>query len=190
MPAVTDKACTAASGCPLCGKNLPRKLLITATAFVLLFILCFLAKDQIVAFLLKPVINPTPEGPRVLVTSLYDAFTVKFAASAAMAFVLTAPVVIYQFFRLLSPGLYHKKIIYIVFTAVVCLLFLAAEFRISRGFGITELQWMNIQINLGVKGYIEYIATRMVAFAFIFPAFLFLSKGLLNIAKRRKDVNG
>ena len=149
-------------------------------------IVAFIFRDQIIQFLVLPlpdqasaVIGHT--GHKLFVLGLAEGFTVYLKLSLAGGFLLALPVILYQTWAFVSPGLYAREKKYAVpFIFVGIVLFLAG---ITLGYVVLRfpVQWLiNIASDnfiplIGADSYFTFVAFFMLAFGIVFEIPLVLT---------------
>lgn len=71
--------------------------------------LCYMKAEQIYRFLLSPLLSHLPGHSRMVFTELTEAFLTYFKVALWGGFLLASPVIFYQMWRFVSPGLYRKE---------------------------------------------------------------------------------
>ena len=71
--------------------------------------LCYNWKEQIFAALMAPLTRNLPGSSHMIFTELTEAFLTYFKVALWGGFVLASPVIFYQLWRFVSPGLYRKE---------------------------------------------------------------------------------
>jgi len=77
--------------------------------FSIAFVCCYIVSDSIISCLFYPVKQALPEGSTMVFTALTEGFMAYLKVAFWSALVLTAPVIIYQAWRFLAPGLYENE---------------------------------------------------------------------------------
>ena len=72
-------------------------------------VLCYSRVDSIYRALLSPLTERLPGGSRLIFTELTEAFLTYFKLALWGGFVLASPVIFYQAWRFVGPGLYRKE---------------------------------------------------------------------------------
>ena len=86
------------------------RLLKAMLAVGICFVPCAYYMNQIFTFVAKPLINKLPSGATIIATSVVAPFTVPFKLALLLAVGLAMPVVLYQAWAFVAPGLYkHEK---------------------------------------------------------------------------------
>lgn len=71
--------------------------------------LCYTKAEQIYRLLLAPLLTHLPGDSRMIFTELTEAFLTYFKVALWGGFLLASPVIFYQMWRFVSPGLYRKE---------------------------------------------------------------------------------
>jgi sec-independent protein translocase protein TatC len=155
------------------------RILKTLIAIVVGGIIAFFFRDQIIQFLVLPLPDQASaalgihNGHKLITTGLAEGFTVYLKLSLAAGILLAIPVLLYQTWAFVSPGLYAREKKYAVpFIFVGIVLFLAG---ISLGYIVLRfpVQWL---INIASDNFIELISADSY---FTFVAFFMLAFGIV-----------
>ncbi|MCU0593207.1 MAG: twin-arginine translocase subunit TatC [Desulfobacterales bacterium] len=73
------------------------------------FGLCYAFKETLFEILLYPLIRVMPEGGKLIFTGIPEAFFTYLKVSFLAGIILASPVLLYQFWMFVAPGLYHKE---------------------------------------------------------------------------------
>src|SRR5262249_43835892 len=86
------------------------RLIRAIVAVALAFIPCMFYSNQIFSFVATPLREKLPKGTQLIATSVMSPFLTPFKLSLFAAVFLAMPVVIYQLWAFVAPGLYrHEK---------------------------------------------------------------------------------
>lgn len=158
-------------------EELRQRIFKALIAVVLGAIVAFVFRIQIMNFLTLPLPKEAADvlgkGNRLVVTGLGDNFTVFLKLSIAVGILAAIPVILYQIWAFVSPGLYPKeKKTALPFVFVGIFLFLAG---IALGFVVLQypVQWL---INFGSSNFTELITADSY---FTFVAFFLLAFGIV-----------
>ncbi len=158
-------------------EELRQRIFKSLIAIVLGAIIAFIFRVQIMNFLTLPLPKEAADvlgkGNRLVITGLGDNFTVFLKLSIAVGILAAIPVVLYQIWAFVSPGLYPKeKKTALPFVFVGIFLFLAG---IALGFIVLQypVQWL---INFGSSNFTELITADSY---FTFVAFFLLAFGIV-----------
>jgi sec-independent protein translocase protein TatC len=73
------------------------------------FALCYGFKEQLFEILLHPLLKVMPDGGKLIFTGLPEAFFTYLKTSFLAGILLASPVLLYQFWMFVAPGLYKKE---------------------------------------------------------------------------------
>lgn len=88
-----------------------RRRLITILIYVASgFILCWFFREEIYRFVSRPIVAHLDEvGGKLIVTKLTEAFSLYLKVSIVAGIFLTAPLIIYQIWLFIAPGLFRRE---------------------------------------------------------------------------------
>jgi len=91
-------------------EELRRRLIYAVVAIVLGAIIAFLFSKQLFYFLAQPLVKILPPNQPMIFTALTEAFFTYFKVALLAGFFLACPIVFYQLWKFIAPGLYeHEK---------------------------------------------------------------------------------
>jgi sec-independent protein translocase protein TatC len=90
-------------------EELRRRLIICFVAVGVGFVICYFFAKQLFEILMHPLIQVMPPGERLIFTALPEAFITYLKVSLLGGIGLACPVIIYQFWRFIAPGLYKRE---------------------------------------------------------------------------------
>jgi len=106
-------------------EELRRRLIYAVVAIVLGAIIAFLFAKQLFYFLAQPLVKILPANQPMIFTALTEAFFTYFKVALLAGFFLASPVVFYQLWKFIAPGLYeHEKKFVIPFVIFATLFFI------------------------------------------------------------------
>ena len=172
------------------------RLLKSIISIFVMMVLCFLVSDQILDILLYPGQNIDPPVP-LQVLKVQTVFIIKLEIALFAGIILSLPVIFYQLWNFLAPGLHLKerKILpVIVFASVVCFLiggmfayFIIIPYALQF---FLNLAPVNIENNIALDFYIGFLLRLIIVFGVVFELpmlSLVLTKfGILTPAFMRK----
>jgi sec-independent protein translocase protein TatC len=138
-------------------------------------IIAFIFREQIVRFLAAPL----PQGAdmlthgKIVVTGITEGFTVFLLISFAAGFILALPVILYQAWAFIAPGLYaHEKRAAVPFIFIGLVLFLVG---VTLGYIVLRypVEWL---VNFASSSFVELVTANSY---FTFVAFFILAFGLV-----------
>ena len=175
--------------------ELRRRLIVSAIAVALGATVAFFLYHPILAFLSGPY-HAITHGQKLIVTDPLEAFAVRLKISAWAGLFFASPVVLWQFWRFITPGLHPKEKRYAIpFIAASIILFLmgAAVALLTLKPALQFLQAVgghNLATYYRASPYLSLVMLMIVAFgiAFEFPILLVALElsGVVPSAKLRK----
>lgn len=90
-------------------EELRTRIVRSLIAVSLTFILCWVFVEQIADFLAQPIYAVLPEGTRLTFLGVTDPFIMYVKVAALAALFVASPLVLYQAWRFIAPGLYQKE---------------------------------------------------------------------------------
>lgn len=90
-------------------EELRRRLLRCLAALGIGTALCYNRAEDIYSALLRPLLTHLPGGSRLVFTELTEAFLTYFKVALWAGFLVSSPVIFFQLWRFVSPGLYRKE---------------------------------------------------------------------------------
>jgi len=167
-------------------EELRRRIFKMLIAIVVFAIVAFVFRQQIMTFLTWPLpasANALSHGgnQRLVATGLGEAFTTELLVSFAGGFVAALPVILYQVWAFVAPGLYaHEKKNAVPFIIVGLILFIAG---LTLGYIVLQypVAWLvnfgadNFTELVSASSYFTFIAYCMLAFGVVFEIPLVLT---------------
>ena len=186
-------------------KELRDRLVVCVIAVGIAFIISYAFKERIFAFLMQPFVQVMPAGSSFIFTNVTEAFITYFKIAIVAALFLGSPVLLYEIWMFVAPGLYEKEKNYVYpFIIFGSLLFVAGAlfcyfivmpvlFRFFVGYASEFVVPMP-----SLKEYMSLALKLLITFGFIFLMPLvayYLSKaGIINhrllSSKRRYAILG
>jgi sec-independent protein translocase protein TatC len=90
-------------------KELRDRILICLVAVGIAFVLTYYYKEKIFLFLMEPFLKVMPSKSSFIFTGITEAFVTYFKISIVSSLFLVLPVILYEFWSFISPGLYEKE---------------------------------------------------------------------------------
>ncbi|MDR3506220.1 MAG: twin-arginine translocase subunit TatC [Acidocella sp.] len=184
--------------------ELRRRLIWSALAFVVAFVVCYHFAPKIYEFLAAPLahaLEARGEKPELIYTALYEAFFTYVKVSVFAAAFISFPVVASQLWLFIAPGLYKReKRALLPFLVVTPILFFAGGalayyvfFPVAWKFFLSFQQMtggVEISLMARVSDYLDIVMKLIFAFGLSFelPVLLTLlgKVGIINAAALRK----
>ncbi|AOB28934.1 MULTISPECIES: twin-arginine translocase subunit TatC [Bordetella] len=178
--------------------ELRSRLLKAAGAVVAVFIVLFLypGASAIYDVLAQPMLASLPEGTRMIATGVITPFMVPVKVTMMAAFVVALPVVLYQAWAFVAPGLYkHEKRLALPLILSSTLLFIIGMafcyffvFRTVFHF-IATFAPQSITPAPDIEAYLSFVMTMFMAFGITFEVpvavVLLVKTGIVEVAKLR-----
>lgn len=143
--------------------ELRSRLVRCALAFVVALCACIAFGDDILRLLVAPVEGVLPEGESLSFIRLSEPFLAQLKAAALVAVFLSAPVVLYQIWAFVSPGLYRHERKWVVPFLVAG----SAFFALGGAFGYRVVVPMAAMWLVGMGAGFDNMVTIQEAFAFV-----------------------
>ncbi len=178
--------------------ELRSRLMKAVGAVLLVFIVLFLypGASAIYDFLAQPMLAALPQGTRMIATGVITPFMVPLKVTLLAAFVIALPVVLYQAWAFVAPGLYkHEQRLALPLIFSSTLLFLLGMafcyffvFRTVFHF-IAGFAPESITPAPDIEAYVSFVITMFVAFGLTFEVpvavVLLVKGGVVTVEKLR-----
>ncbi|NMG48852.1 twin-arginine translocase subunit TatC [Azoarcus communis] len=173
------------------------RMLRAIVALVIVFVCLMPWAGDIYDVLAKPMMDTLPEGTHMIATGVVTPFFVPVKVTMMVAFVLALPVVLYQAWAFVAPGLYaHERKLAIPLVAGSTLLFLLGmAFCYFFVFGtvfrfIAEFAPKSIVPAPDIEQYLSFVMSMFIAFGLTFEVpvavILLVKTGVVSIAKLKE----
>ena len=162
------------------------------------FIACYCFKEKLFRILTAPLVAAMGEDAKMIFTGLPEAFFTYLKVSLLGGIILATPVLFYQFWMFVSPGLYRKEKKFLIPVIFLSLVFFAAGsnfgyfvvfpygFKFFLGFSTDTIQAMP-----SMKEYLSFAAKMLLAFGLVFELPLVLTfmarMGLVSVDFLKKN---
>jgi sec-independent protein translocase protein TatC len=172
--------------------ELRSRLIKSVVAISIAFVGCFAFVDQIFVVLAAPLRRLKISGLTLIGTAVAEAFFTKMKVAFVAAIVVALPVLLWQSWQFVAPGLYeHEKRHTRAFVAFGSLFFLAgAAFcyfvvvELGLGFLLRRYEMIRVQPLIQVGDYLSQVSRLVLAFGVIFElpvlAFFLARVGLVD----------
>lgn len=178
--------------------ELRTRLLRAVVAVLVVFVVLFIypGPSTIYDLLAQPMLASLPEGTRMIATGVITPFMVPIKVTMLASFVLALPVVLYQAWAFVAPGLYkHEQRLALPLIASSTLLFLLGMafcyfvvFRTVFHF-IANFAPQSITPAPDIEAYLSFVMTMFVAFGVTFEVpiavILLVKSGMVTVEKLR-----
>jgi len=172
--------------------ELRRRLVSGLIAFTVTFLVCFAFAKQIYAFLAQPIYRFLPEGTKLVFLGITDPFILYIKVAALAGIFLGSPIIFYQIWAFVAPGLYQKeKRLAVPFIFFGSLLFLgggAFGYYVAFPFAVEFLLGVGEQFQptITVTNYLSFLMTVILGLGVMFemPTLIFLLSRLGVVTPR------
>jgi sec-independent protein translocase protein TatC len=89
--------------------ELRNRLLNAVVAVLVAFIPCAVFANELFTLIAQPLIDKLPKGTSLIATSVVSPFMTPFKVSFYVALFIAIPVVLYQIWAFVAPGLYRRE---------------------------------------------------------------------------------
>jgi sec-independent protein translocase protein TatC len=151
------------------------RLLRAAIAWIVLFIVLFPFANDLYTMLAQPMLAKLPQGGQMIATEVVTPFFVPIKVAMMTAFLGALPVILYQVWSFVAPGLYAHERKFIL-PLVVASLFLFAlgmafayflVFPVVFGF-IIGIAPVGVAVMTDINKYLDFVLTMFLAFGLTF----------------------
>ncbi|HEX7646013.1 MAG TPA: twin-arginine translocase subunit TatC [Noviherbaspirillum sp.] len=175
-----------------------RNRIMKASAAVIVIFLCLMPwAGRIYDVLAHPMMVALPEGSKMIATGVITPFLIPVKVTLLVAFLLALPVVLYQAWAFIAPGLYeHEKKLIAPLVVSSSLLFIAGvAFCYFFVFGvifkfINEFAPKSIMVAPDIESYFSFVMTLFIAFGVTFEVpvivIVLVRMGLVTVEKLRE----
>lgn len=164
--------------------ELRSRLLYAGAALVVAMLISYAFSKQIFLFLAEPLIKAMGEGRSLKFLSPAEALMTYLKVSAFSGLLLASPVIFYQLWKFVAPGLYkHERKMIIPFVIIASLLFIAGALfcyyiilPYAFNFMVVGFEIKGkIEATIALKPYLSFTLKLMAAFGLSFelPIFIF-----------------
>ena len=178
--------------------ELRSRLIKAGAAVVVVFVVLFIypGASFIYDLLAKPMLNALPQGTHMIATGVITPFMVPVKVTMMAALVIALPIVLYQAWAFVAPGLYrHEKRLALPLIASSTLLFILGMafcyffvFRTVFHF-ITNFAPQSITPAPDIEAYLSFVMTMFLAFGVTFEVpvvvVLLVKSGIVQLDKLR-----
>lgn len=90
-------------------RELRERLIRSLVAIGIAFVITYAFKEELFSFLMQPFLKVMPKGSSFIFTSVTEAFLTYFKVALVSALFLASPVILYEIWMFVSPGLYERE---------------------------------------------------------------------------------
>jgi sec-independent protein translocase protein TatC len=156
------------------------------------FIPCYAFASYLLTFLARPLFQANPEAPSLIGTGVAEAFFTKLKVAFIASLFAAIPVVLYQMWQFVAPGLYQSEKRYVLPFVVFGSFFLiigagfcyAVVLPIAYAFFLEQFADTGVHPTLRISEYLSFTSRLLLAFGLTFEmpvlAFFFARIGLIS----------
>lgn len=155
--------------------ELRTRIVRAAVAVLVVFLMLFYWRNQIFGFFSAPMLANLPSGARMISTEVTSNFFVPIKFVLWVAFVIALPVVLYQLWAFVAPGLYarEKKLVVPVVTSSYVLFLIGTAFAYFLVFPtvfhfMAQITPMGVEMATDIDNYLSFGLTMFLAFGLAF----------------------
>jgi sec-independent protein translocase protein TatC len=175
-----------------------RNRLLKATAAILVVFFALMPwAGAIYDLLAMPMIAALPEGSRMIATGVITPFLIPVKVTLLVAFLIALPVVLYQAWAFIAPGLYahEKKLVVPLVLSSSILFLLGVAFCYYLVFGmvfrfINEFAPASITVAPDIESYFGFVMTLFIAFGMTFEVpvvvVVLVRMGIVSVQKLKE----
>jgi len=177
--------------------ELRTRLIRAALAVVVLFLCLVPFAGTIYDLLAQPMMAALPAGTKMIATGVITPFMVPIKVTLLVAFVLALPMVLYQAWAFIAPGLYHheKKLALPIITSSFFLFLVGIAFCYFFVFGtvfkfIHEFSPASVTVAPDIDSYFDFVMSMFIAFGLTFEVpvvvVVLVRLGFVSVAKLKE----
>jgi sec-independent protein translocase protein TatC len=175
-----------------------RNRVMKASAAIVVVFLCLMPwAGNIYDFLAMPMMSALPAGSKMIATGVITPFLIPVKVTLLLAFLIALPVVLYQAWAFVAPGLYtHEKKLVAPLVVSSSILFMAGvAFCYFFVFGvifkfINEFAPKSISVAPDIESYFGFVMTLFIAFGVTFEVpivvIVLVRMGLITVEKLKE----
>jgi sec-independent protein translocase protein TatC len=155
-------------------EELRRRIFWVLGSYLVAFLGCWAVSDPIFRFLSRPIYRFLPEGQKLVVLAVTDAFMLYIKVALLAAVFVVAPVALYHLWRFVSPGLYRKEkryaLSFIFFGTALFVGGGAFAYTIAFPFAVEFLLGVGTEFTPAITGisYLRFLMTVILGMALMF----------------------
>jgi len=151
------------------------RLLRSVIVWLVLFVCLFPFANDLYSLLAQPMLSKLPKGGQMIATEVVTPFFVPIKVAMMTAFLGALPVILYQVWAFIAPGLYAHERKFIVPMVVASLLLFACGmafayflvFPVVFGF-IVGVAPVGVAVMTDINKYLDFVITMFLAFGITF----------------------
>jgi sec-independent protein translocase protein TatC len=177
--------------------ELRNRVMKASVAIVVVFLCMMPWAGSIYDFLALPMMSALPAGSKMIATGVITPFLIPVKVTLLAAFIIALPVVLYQAWAFIAPGLYahEKKLVAPLVVSSSILFITGVAFCYFFVFGvifkfINEFAPKSITVAPDIESYFGFVMTLFLAFGITFEVpivvIVLVRMGLITVAKLKE----
>jgi sec-independent protein translocase protein TatC len=177
--------------------ELRNRVMKASVAIVVVFLCMMPWAGTIYDFLAMPMMSALPAGSKMIATGVITPFLIPVKVTLLAAFIVALPVVLYQAWAFIAPGLYahEKKLVAPLVVSSSILFIVGVAFCYFFVFGvifkfINEFAPKSITVAPDIESYFGFVMTLFLAFGLTFEVpivvIVLVRMGLITVAKLKE----
>lgn len=174
------------------------RIIKSSIAILVMFLSMVYWAPDIFHALANPMLKALPPGTNMIVTDVTGSFFVPIKVTFMAAFVVALPVVIYQIWAFIAPGLYHheKKLVLPIVISTYTLFLIGMAFAYFLvfptvfGFMVQYNAPLGADMSTDIDKYLSFAMTTFLAFGFTFEVpvvvVVLVRMGIVTLAKLKE----
>lgn len=170
------------------------RLLKAVTAVLIASLPCFYFANELYTFVSQPLRDKLPKGATLIATSVISPFMAPFKLALYVAVFIAMPVVIYQIWAFVAPGLYRreKKFALPLLVSSIVLFYCGVVFAYYAVFPVmfeffAKTTPANVTMMTDISEYLSFVLTMFFCFGLAFEVpvavVLLVATGLVTVEK-------
>ena len=151
------------------------RLLRIVLVVVVIFLALFAFANDLYSYLAEPLLRHMPEGTSMIATEVASPFLTPFKLTLVLSIFLTIPVILYQAWGFIAPGLYsrEKRLVFPLLVSSTFLFFLGMAFAyyvvfpLVFGF-LTGVAPEGVSVMTDISRYLDFVLKMFFAFGLAF----------------------
>lgn len=155
--------------------ELRKRLIRILLAILVVFLAMFPFANQLYSLLAEPLISHLPEGGTMIATEVAAPFLAPFKFTMVLAFFIAIPVVLYQIWAFIAPGLYQneRRLVLPLLVGSTLLFYLGMVFAYFAVFPLifsflTGVAPEGVAVMTDISKYLEFVLKLLFAFGMAF----------------------
>lgn len=182
--------------------ELRNRLLYSVIGILVFFIPAAIFSQELYALVAAPLMSVLPEGTTMIATEVASPFLTPLKLAFVVAIVLAIPVLLYQLWAFIAPGLYkhEQQMVFPLLFSSTFLFYCGMAFAYFVVFPLvfgffTKVAPTGVQVMTDIKSYLDFVFSMFLAFGVAFEVpvavFLLVRGGIVDadkLAKKRPYV--